>query len=786
MSAKGPRGGARDPRHSTRPLKLATLLTGLVAAALVPALLAGGAAVWSVTESRQDAAKERLRATARALALAVDRDFGGIIGALSAFATSPALGDDLLQPHDPAALHAQAVRIGQQYGATIAILAPDGEPVLSSLEPPGMSMRAASSKAAQRALASGQPAVGNLVIGSLSTRPVVSVALPLKDGAGRVAGVTVAAIGVERFRDLLARQAMAQGAFAAVTDSHAILVARSDTEHDRLVGRPVPAQNLQRFTGMEGGFYRAVALDGVERVFGFAAVPAAEGWTVVAAEPAARFDAAWRWPLLMLLASGALAIALGGLAAAFVARRILRPVRQLSRHAEALAASGVASTAADIRPAGIVELEVLRRGFAEAEAALRTSEAALRGLNEALEARVRQEVAAREEAQTQLAHAQRMEALGQLAGGIAHDFNNVLQAVEGGAKLIDSAADKPARVRRIAGMVREAAQRGMAVTRRLLAFSRRADLRAEPLDAEELLRGMQEVLAYTLGGGIRVALEVEAGLPPVLADKGQLETVLVNLATNARDALGGQGTITLSAAAALIAEEEVAHPPQLRPGAYVRLAVRDAGMGMSPAVLARVSEPFFTTKPRGKGTGLGLAMARGFAEQSGGAFAVESEAGRGTTVSLWLPVAEDNPREARHASADAPARSPKARGRLLIVDDEAVVREIVAEGLRAAGFTVRAVERAAEALGVLDAGEKVDLLVSDLSMPEMDGLALITEAQRRRPGLPAILLTGFATDTAELAMSAAVSGTFSLLRKPIDARMLADHAAVLLEARGQL
>ncbi|WP_408906457.1 hybrid sensor histidine kinase/response regulator [Sabulicella glaciei] len=669
------------------------------------------------------------------------------------------------------------------YGATVAVLAPDGEQVLSSLRPLGVPMPPASSSAAvQSALTSGQPAVGDLVIGSLSGRPVVSIAIPLRDRTGEAVGVAVAAIGAERFRDLLAAQALSDGAFAAVADSRAILVARSDASHDRLVGRPLPAENVRLFAGMEGGVYRAIALDGVERVFGFATVPTAKGWTVFVADPAARFDAAWRWPLLVLLASGTLAVILGGLAAAFVARRILQPVQQLRHHAEALAAGRAAPLATSNPPAGIAELEVLRHGFAEAEAALRASEGSLRALNEALEARVRQEVAAREDAQARLAQAQRMEALGQLAGGIAHDFNNVLQAVGGGAKLIEDSADNPSRVLRIAGMVREAAGRGSAVTRRLLAFSRRADLRAEPLDVRDLLESMQEVLAHTLGGGIRVKLEVEAGLPQMLADKGQLETVLVNLATNARDALSGQGTIELSAAAALIAGEGARRRPQLQPGAYVRMSVRDAGVGIPPEVLAHVSEPFFTTKPRGKGTGLGLAMARGFAEQSGGALAVESELGRGTTVSIWLPAAEEDLRKPHRSIADVPVPAQGRRGHLLVVDDEAVVREITAEGLRASGFTVRTAERASDALAVLDSREEVDLLVSDLSMPEMDGLALIQDAQRRRPGLPAILLTGFATDTAELAMSGALSGAFSLLRKPIDVKALADRVAMLLEA----
>jgi PAS domain S-box-containing protein len=423
-----------------------------------------------------------------------------------------------------------------------------------------------------------------------------------------------------------------------------------------------------------------------------------------------------------------------------------------------------------------------------AEAALAKSEAELRSLNEALEAKVREEVAAREEAQARVAQSQRMEALGQLAGGVAHDFNNVLQAVAGGARLIEGRNDDAQRVRRLARMIAEAARRGASVTRRLLAFSRRADLRAEAVDVPALLEDMREILSHTLGAGIEVRLQAPASLPPLLADKGQLETVLVNLAANARDAMGGAGAITLS-----VIVEDVprrirgpAHPATLKPGTYLRLSVADTGVGMDQATLARAAEPFFTTKPLGKGTGLGLAMARGFAEQSGGALSIESSPGRGTTIRLWLPVAPADAMPTPGPVAMKEPGQPGGRARVLLVDDEALVREITAEGLEAAGYAVLSVGSAAEALEFLDSGQTVELLITDLSMPGMDGITLIREAQKRRPGLRAILLTGFATDAAELAISGAIRGTFSLLRKPIEPSALADRTAVLLDATPEL
>ncbi len=419
---------------------------------------------------------------------------------------------------------------------------------------------------------------------------------------------------------------------------------------------------------------------------------------------------------------------------------------------------------------------------ARAEARLRRSEAELLRWNQELEERVRQEVAAREEAQARLSHAQRMEALGQLAGGIAHDFNNVLQSVGGGARLIEAKPDDLARVRRIAGMISEAAARGSAITSRLLAFSRRADLRVEPVGAAELLAGVQEVLSHTLGAGLKVEVKAADALPRFLTDKGQLETVLINLAANARDAMEGQGAVTLTAEAVSVGKsgEAFAHLPS---GDYVRLSVTDTGCGMTAEVLARASEPFFTTKPQGKGTGLGLAMARGVAEQSGGALRIRSAPGQGATVSLWFPAAPNVAPKTRTKfpfSSRSLRRGSEECARVLLVDDEEAVREIVAEHLLQAGYAVRTAADGAEALALIGGGWPADVLIADLSMPDMDGLTVIAEAQRRRPRLPAIVLTGFATDAAEIAMRGAVSGSFSLLRKPIDGVALAEHVAALL------
>jgi signal transduction histidine kinase/ActR/RegA family two-component response regulator/HAMP domain-containing protein len=428
------------------------------------------------------------------------------------------------------------------------------------------------------------------------------------------------------------------------------------------------------------------------------------------------------------------------------------------------------------------------RGTVQDITAGKRAEEALRQMNETLEARVREEVAAREVAQARAAQAERLQALGQLAGGIAHDFNNVLQAVEGAVQLIGRHHEDEARVRRLTRLALEATARGASVTRRLLTFSRRSDLRSEAIDPAELLAGLREMLTHTLGAATLVEVRAEAGIPPLLADKGQLATVLVNLATNARDAMPSGGRLTFLAEAESVGSGDPAHPAGLAPGRYVRLTVADTGMGMDAATLARLGEPFFTTKEPGAGTGLGLPMAKGFVEQSGGALNIESSPGKGTTVTLWLPEAGAEVRASAAASPDVPSAAVSGTAeastsmRLLLVDDEVLVRGLLAEQLENEGFRVLVAASGTEALALLAMGEEVDAVVTDLSMPGMDGLAVIRAAQEFRPGLPAMLLTGYARDHDALAMGAAVSGTFALLRKPVRIRELVDRIQALLAA----
>jgi CheY-like chemotaxis protein len=298
------------------------------------------------------------------------------------------------------------------------------------------------------------------------------------------------------------------------------------------------------------------------------------------------------------------------------------------------------------------------------------------------------------------------------------------------------------------------------------------------VDAAALLTDMAEVLTHTLGGSVVCAVDAAPGLPPLFADRGQLETVLVNLATNARDAMPSGGRLILAAGTEIVSAG-LPHPAGLSPGSYIRIEVIDSGCGMDRSVLARVTEPFFTTKEPGKGTGLGLAMAKGFVEQSGGSLSIDSILGRGTRIILWLPAAtrvEDTSVRRQTALSNLVGKPC-----VLLVDDDDVLRL----SLENAGYQVITADGGAAALAWVERGERLEIIVSDLTMAGLDGLALIRRAQTLQPNLPAILLTGYAGDGAALAVGGAISGSFSLLRKPVSGAQLVERINGLLTSRKQ-
>jgi PAS domain S-box-containing protein len=390
---------------------------------------------------------------------------------------------------------------------------------------------------------------------------------------------------------------------------------------------------------------------------------------------------------------------------------------------------------------------------------------------------------AREE---QLRQSQKMEVVGQLTGGIAHDFNNLLTIIIGCLELAQRSldADADARLRRRIAAAMEGAHRAAQLTHRLLAFSRRQPLQPQPIEPNRLVAGMSDLLHHTLGEQVAVETVLAGGLWHALADPNQLENAILNLAVNARDAMPEGGRLTIETANVHLDEPYAAAQAEVSPGQYVMVAVTDTGVGMTPEVKAHVFEPFFTTKPVGQGTGLGLAQVYGFIKQSGGHVAIYSEPGQGTTVRLYLPRLAGAVRHDPAPAAEPAAYAAQGRGEtVLVVEDEAGVRDFTVEVLQEAGYRVLATEDAAAALALLHAPPEVALLFTGVVLAGgMNGRQLADEARRQRPGLRVLFTTGYTRNA--IIHHGRLDEGVQMIGKPFSATSLARKVRAVLDGSG--
>jgi signal transduction histidine kinase/CheY-like chemotaxis protein len=380
-----------------------------------------------------------------------------------------------------------------------------------------------------------------------------------------------------------------------------------------------------------------------------------------------------------------------------------------------------------------------------------------------------EQMAERARTEEQLRHMQKIESIGELTGGVAHDFNNLLTAVLGNLELLRKRLPANPSTDRLIDGAMQGAQRGAALTQRLLAFARRQALEPKPVDLEKLVTGMADLLRRSIGPTVELRLDLSGDLPAALADANQIELALLNLAVNARDAMPSGGTVTIGLC---VADSQAAR--DLSAGRYLVLTVSDTGIGMDAATLQRAIEPFFSTKEVGKGTGLGLSMIHGLAQQLKGALRLLSHPGKGTRAELWLPLAAHVPdREATpdHAVDD---KSVRRGATLLFVDDDFLIRLSTVSLLEDLGHTVIAVGSGAEAIEVLRKGRAVDLLITDYAMPGMTGTQLAEEARKLSPRLPVLLATGYAELPARTALD------LPRLSKPYRQRELAEQIGTLL------
>jgi len=407
--------------------------------------------------------------------------------------------------------------------------------------------------------------------------------------------------------------------------------------------------------------------------------------------------------------------------------------------------------------------------------ARKRAEAALQHLNETLEIRIAEAIAERKHAEEALRQSQKMEAVGQLTGGIAHDFNNLLTGIIGSLELLEVRLrqGRTSEIHRYVGAAQGASKRAAALTHRLLAFSRRQTLDPRPTDVNRLVMDMEELIRRTVGPQITLEVVTAVGLWQALIDASQLESALLNLCINARDAMPEGGRITIETANKWL-DDHAAKERDLPPGQYLSLCVTDTGSGMTPDVIARAFDPFFTTKPIGQGTGLGLSMVYGFVRQSGGQVRIYSELGCGTTMCLYLPRHYGNSSEIPTITAPtASARAPTGKT-VLIVDDEPSVRMLVTEVLEDLGYSPIEASDGPAGLRILESEAAIDLLISDVGLPGgINGRQLADAARITRPELKVLFITGYAENA--IIGSGHLAPGMRVLTKPFVVETLANR-----------
>jgi signal transduction histidine kinase/CheY-like chemotaxis protein len=386
----------------------------------------------------------------------------------------------------------------------------------------------------------------------------------------------------------------------------------------------------------------------------------------------------------------------------------------------------------------------------------------------------RQAVEARRQMEQQLHQVRKMEAVGQLTGGVAHDFNNLLMIIAGNLEVIEEQAVDHESVRRLAATSRKAADRGMAVIGQLLAFSRRQELNPRPVQVSHLIKDFEELIRRALGEKCELRISADEQLWPCDVDPAQLQTALLNLTVNGRDAMPDGGVLEIAARN----DNLVEHAIGVEPGAYVKISVTDTGCGMTPEVLDRAFDPFFTTKDVGRGTGLGLSMVYGFVRQSHGHVTIKSAPGSGSTISLYLP------RSCQRLDANEPVvrvqKASEHSGRVLLVDDDDDVAEVTSAMLSKLGYRVVCARSGVEAIHILKSDKKFDLLLTDVFMPQgVNGIELAREARRTCRGIKVLLASGNATD---VLATYGIGNEFPIIGKPFARSELAQHLQSVMRA----
>ena len=726
-------------------MSVRTRLVLLVMAVVLPGALA---ALWAAWRADEERLLRHLRDDARALSMVVDRELAqraAIARVLALARTLDALPD--IEPAQLQLLETQARRAMQGLDGWV-VLSTQDEVLFSTRLPPASAEEPVSSRHPRWAGApplANRPMVGALEPDPYGGPPHASLLQPVERHGQVLANLEVTILPLELQR-MIQRQDLPPDWTAAVLDGRGRVVASSARGPALTEPAAWPALNALMqdhdealFQGMDPRGQSVLAYFSTS----------SQGWSFLITAPRDRLAGGHLQALLPVL-MGAFVLLLMGLAGAlWLSRRIARPLDDLTSMAHSLQTGGPLQQ----RPTGIEEWDFVSRALVNASEAMRRSRSEL-------EQRVNEAVERTRETEQLSSRSQRIAALGRLTGGVAHDFNNLLGVISNSAHLIQRHVHNEA-LQVPLGAIRRSVEVGSRLTQHLLRFAGQQAVLPQSLDLASSLQDLQALLGTVLGKRVELAMDLQPGVRLVTADPAELELALINIALNARDALNGSGRVQFTLRNAR--EDELAG---LAAGHYVVIEVADNGPGIAPDILPRVFEPFFTSKPVGRATGLGLSQVLGFCVQAGGTARIHCPPGGGTVVSLLLPASQS--RAAAEAGGEAGTASSLAGARVMLVEDNEELSRVTATLLRSFSCQVLCVYDADEALRRFGTGAGIDVVLSDVMMPgRMDGLTLVKALRAMRPELPAVLISGYSESVTD-------DPTLVVLRKPCSPAQLLD------------
>jgi signal transduction histidine kinase/ActR/RegA family two-component response regulator len=728
------------PASRSPALSFRTILFLIAIAGILPAIIFSGVVLKRFAEDERLRTERALIDSTRGIARGIDAQFNTAEAAILALSNSVLLDAGNI-PEFEKRLRRTAAETGHDFTLTDI----DGRQLINTLLPEGQPADRDDPAVWAPVFSQRRTVISNVIEGRITKRLFAALAVPVIRG-GAVKWALAARLYSKDFAPVMDEPGVPGHWMIAIVDRNGRHMMRSHG-NDQFAGEPLAPELINYMRTGGTGVLRTVSLEGIPLISTIQYAPKSQ-WAAAVGLPLSSLETPIWETLSQLLIIAAVLAVLSFLLAFLVARSLDLSIGALTSAASALG-----------RGAVIEPLDSKVKEFNSVGEVLARTSRVLKSLTTNLETQVTErtselsesntkltaEIKRRLETEAQLVQMQKIEAIGQLTGGIAHDFNNMLSVVLGSLRLLqrrlqrgDTAVDKYV----IAAI--EGAERAANLTSRLLAFSRQQPLAPEVIDGNKLIAGMGEILRRTIAESVHIETVLAGGLWRCFADTPGLENAVINLAVNARDAMPGGGKLTIETANAALDDAYAATHPDVKAGQYVMIAVADTGAGMPPDVIARAIDPFFTTKPAGQGTGLGLSQVHGFIKQSGGHVAIYSEPGHGTTIKLYLP---------RHFGPSEPAHRRRMQGAdvaissnhetLLVVEDDTEVRKLAIDMLGELGYTTIESENAAQALATIDAHPEIVLMITDVVMPGMNGRLLANEARVRRPGLPVLFTTGY-------------------------------------------